>query len=231
MSAPWFLRSLRARYDSAALQVAPPDPAATRVPVSQAISPSFSQRARPALEAWCFAGAGDGGSPLWNPWALPRVPKRFAVAVLTGVPGAPDAELPALAEAFSRHIDGSDQLAALTGAAARIALRLRVKWQDALWWRARQPTDPWDSGYLPDGEAALQALEAFCPRRATLLVALNLPAAALAPRIALLARRSAGFAHPVRLLVVGTPVPAGGGRVAVIAVDQALSSSSVPSMS
>lgn len=231
MSAPWFLRSLRARYDNAALQVAPPDPAASRVPGSQAISPSFSQRARPALEAWCFAGAGDGGSPLWNPWALPRVPTRFAVAVLTGASGAPDAELPALAEAFSRHIDGSDQLAALTGAAARIALRLRVKWQDARWWRARQPTDPWDSGYLPDGEAALQALEAFCPRRATLLVALNLPAAALAPRIALLARRSAGFAHPVRLLVVGTPVPAGGGEVTVIAVDQALSSSSVPSMS
>lgn len=227
MNAPWFLRSLRARYDSAALQVAPPDPAATRGPVSQA----FRQHAWPALEAWCFAGAGDGVSPLWNPWALPRVPTRFAVAVLTGDPGAPDADLPALAEAFSRHIDGSDQLAALTGAAARTALRLHVKWQDAQWWRARQPTDPWDSGYLPDGEAALSALEAFCPRRATLLVALNLPAAALAPRIALLARRSAGFAHPVRLLVVGTPVPAGGGEVTVIAVDQARSSSSVPSMS
>lgn len=227
MNAPWFLRSLRARYDGAALQVAPPEPVAA----GQSPAQPFDQHACTALEAWCFAGAGDGASPLWNPWALPRVPTRFAVAVLSGASDAPDADLPALAEAFSRHIDGSDQLAALTGAAARTALRLRVKWQDAQWWRARQRTDPWDSGYLPDGEAALRALEAFCPRRATLLVALNLPAAALAPRIALLARRSAGFAHPVRLLVIGTPVPPDGGAVTVIAVDQARSSSSVPRMS
>lgn len=188
---------LSARYDAQALRVELPAAA----PAPDAARPdSRRSPAWPLLQAWCFAGAGDGRSPFWQPSALPRVEQRFTLALLTG---KPQAQLASLAEAYSRHIDGSDQLAALRGGAARIGLRLRVKLCDALWWRARRPADPWDSGYLVDEVAALQALRSFLPRRATLLVAVDLPAAALQERIALLARRSAGFAHPVRLLVVG----------------------------
>lgn len=201
---------LVARYDNAALRVAPPqgtdpreaDPLCGHHPATW-----------PALQAWCFAGAGDGRSPFWRLWAEPRVDLRFSIATWAGASGA---DLPRLAEAFSRHIDGSDQLDALGSVAARIGLRLCVKLHDAMWWRARQSADPWDSGYLVDEPAALQALQTFHPRRATLLVALHLPAAALQERITLLAARRAAFAHPVRLLVIGTPVSPAWGDVTVI---------------
>lgn len=190
---------LVARYDNAALHVAPP----VALPVRA--STARPHTAWPALLSWCFTGAGDGRSPLWRPWVLPRVGQRFTVALLAD---APDVAELAVAEAFCRHIDGSDQLAALHSRAAGITLRVRVKLRDALWWRARQPTDPWDSGHLVDEPAALQALRRFRPRRATLLVALNLSERALRERVTVLAARQAAFAHPVRLLVLGTTATA-----------------------
>lgn len=179
--------SLLARFDGAVMRVEPAQPLA---PIAE---PVAAQRAtRDRLQAWCMAGAGDGRSPFWTPGALPRVEQRFAVATL-------DAGWAPVVEAFSRHLDGSDQLAAC-GKAAGVLLRLRVKRDDALWWRERQPTDPWDCGYL---RHAPQAWQRFAPRRATLLVAeASLPEAAVGDAVQLLQARSATFHHPVRLLVL-----------------------------
>lgn len=187
-------RALVARYDGGVMRVEPPAAVARPAgPLSDAQQATWRR-----LQAWCFAGAGDGRSPFWRPGALPRVELRFAVATLAD---GPEADLPQLVEAFSRHLDGSDQLAAAGGALAGLLLRLRVKRDDAFWWRARQPSDPWDCGYLI-GEPA--ALRRFQPRRATLMVADDsLPDAALREAQHILQTRSAGFRHPVRLLVLG----------------------------
>lgn len=186
-------RALVARYDGEVMRVEPPAAVAQATgPLSDAQQATWRQ-----LQAWCFAGAGDGRSPFWRPGALPRVEQRFAVATLAG---GPEADLQQLVEAFSRHLDGSDQLAAAGGALAGLLLRLRVKCNDAFWWRARQASDPWDCGYLL-GEPA--ALRRFQPRRATLMVADDsLPDAALLEALHILQTRSVGFRHPVRLLVL-----------------------------
>lgn len=187
---------LLARFDGAVMRIEPPRPLAEAA--HQALPPASGA----GLQAWCFAGAGDGRSPLWRPWALPRVAQRFTVATLTGEPEAARAQG---VEAFSRQLDGSDQLAAAGGALAGLLLRLRVKCQDALWSRARRPSDPWDAGYLI-GEP--QALRAFRPRRATLMVADGLGDAVLREAVQALATNSAFFHHPVRLLVVGRSIDA-----------------------
>jgi hypothetical protein len=188
------VRSLLARFDGTVMCA---EPLHTR---SDSPGPwNAAQRAIwVRLHAWCFAGAGDGRSPLWWPWVLPRVEQRFTVAALAA---GPDAERAQLVAAFCRHLDGSDQLAAAGGAWAGLLLRLRVKRNDALWWRARQPSDPWDCGHLI-GEPT--ALRRFQPRRATLVVAdESLNDAVLRETMDILRTHSAGFHHPVRLLVLG----------------------------
>jgi len=187
---------LIARYDRAALRVGP---AADSIGYRPGPLHPHQQAAWTWLQAWCFDGAGDGRSPFMQPVAPPHVPLRWAVAVLTGPRGSGRSHL---AEAFSRHLDGDDRLQALRGRAARLRLRLGVKLADACWWRARRADDPWDCGYLVDEALALQALQHFQPRRATLLVADDLPERALLERVAALAPRSAGFRQPVRLLVI-----------------------------
>ncbi len=172
------LGTLLARFDGAVLRVEPAQA------VGHCPAPPVATAIEAALQAWCFTGA------------------RFAVATLQG----PPAERAALVEAFSRRLDGSDQLAAAGGALAGLWLRLRVKGQDAMWWRARQPSDPWDAGYLT-GEAA--AWRAFRPRRATLVVAEpGLDDAALAEAVRILAANSGGVHQPVRLLVPGRSIDA-----------------------
>lgn len=188
-------RSLLARFDSAVLRVEPPRASAS---VSEVMGPAAWRNVCAPLQAWCFAGAGDGRSPLGRPWALPRVPQRFTVATLVQ---GDEAERAQGIEAFSRQLDGSEQLAAARGRVAGLWLRLRVKLNDALAWRARQPSDPWDVGYLI-GE--LPDWQRFQPRRATLIVAADgQEAATLREAVRLLHGNSAGYRHPVRLLVVG----------------------------
>jgi hypothetical protein len=177
---------LIARFDRAALRVEPPAgyrPAPLR---------AEQLGAWQWLEAWCFEGAGDGRSPPPQPWS---------VAELSGPPGAGRSHL---AEAFSRHLDGDLRLQALPGGWPRLRLRLAVKLAESLPGRRRQRSDPWDCGYLVDEPAALQALQRFQPRRATLMVADELPVAALAACIDALAPRQGGFGQPVRLLVITT---------------------------
>jgi hypothetical protein len=194
--------ALIARYDDGALRVEPASG------VNETLPRDLSANQKAAwtqLQQWCFDGAGDGRTPFWLPWAMPRVERRFSIAVLLGAKGAGNSQL---AEAWSREIDGSNQLQHAGGAWARLCLRLRVKWNDCVWWRARKPADPWDSGYLVGDALALEHLRKFLPRRATLMVANALPSAALLERIAVLSARCTAFHHPVRLLIVDTVLPA-----------------------
>lgn len=172
---------LLARFDGAVMRVESTRPIAEGAGARHALAPVTWA----ALQAWCSTG------------------ERFALATLAQ---GPPAERAGLVEAFSRRLDGSDQLAAAGGALAGLLLRLRVKGQDAMWWRQRQPSDPWDAGYLI-GEP--QALRAFRPRRATLMVAEpDLDGAALSEAVQTLAANSAGFHQPVRLLVLGRSIDA-----------------------
>lgn len=172
---------LLARFDGAVMRVESTRPIAEGAGARHALAPATWA----ALQAWCSTG------------------ERFALATLAQ---GPPAERAGLVEAFSRRLDGSDQLAAAGGALAGLLLRLRVKGQDAMWWRQRQPSDPWDAGYLI-GEP--QALRAFRPRRATLMVAEpDLDGAALSEAVQTLAANSAGFHQPVRLLVLGRSIDA-----------------------
>lgn len=172
------LGTLLARFDGAVLRVEPAQA------VERSPAPTV-QAVEAALQAWCFAG------------------ERFAVAALVQ---GPPAERAGLVEAFSRRLDGSDQLAAAGGALAGLWLRLRVKGRDAMWWRTRQSSDPWDAGYLTGDPAAWRA---FRPRRATLVVAEpGLDGAALAEAVQILAANSSGFHQPVRLLVLGRSIDA-----------------------
>jgi hypothetical protein len=180
-SASAWARALAARFDGTVLRVEP----ARAIEASRASAAATRQAVEAALQAWCFTG------------------ERFALATLAQ---GPSAERAGLVEALARRLDGSEQLAAAGGALAGLLLRLRVKGQDAMWWRQRQPSDPWDAGYLI-GEP--QALRAFRPRRATLMVAEpDLDGAALSEAVQTLAANSAGFHQPVRLLVLGRSIDA-----------------------
>jgi hypothetical protein len=92
----------------------------------------------------------------------------------------------------------------LPGRAAGLAFRLGVKLHDAMWWRPRQPDDPWDAGWVIDTPPALDRLATgFLPRRATLVLADAQAAGRLRPALAAMAQRQAEFRHPVRWLWVG----------------------------
>lgn len=191
MSAAAHLAALLARYDAIALR----PPSAVRRPVAP--------DAWAALQAWCMAGAGPGGTPWWRPGAAPALQQRYAVAQWS--------DDPAVVQAWAAELDGTTRLQACAGPVGRLALRLRTKLDDACWWRRRRPADPWDAGELIDSPAAAQQLQQhFVPRRASLLVAGPMDAQRLADCLAALQRRSASFRHPVRvLLLADAPVPAG----------------------
>ena len=216
MSLAAHLQGLRQRFDGLALR--PPadadadadvggDAGLADIAGAGAHAATPAQCASPALAAlhvWCWHGAGPGTSPAWRPGALPRVANRLAVAVLRGAPGAPAAATIAWADHVARQLDGSTRLAALPSRAAGLAFRLGVKLHDAMWWRPRQPADPWDAGWAIDTAPALQHLaSAFQPRRATLILADARRYAPLSAGLAGLAQRQAGLRHPVRWLWVG----------------------------
>lgn len=166
---------LLARFDRAALSVAPP--------AGYRAAPLRGEQLAAAqwLEDWCFE-AGP-----------------FAVARLAGPAGSGRSHL---AETFSRRLDGDEGLQALPAGWPRLRLRLAVKIAEHLPGRARRRGDPWDCGMLPGTDAALQALQRFVPRRPTLMVADELPPPVLGACTAALAPRAAAFGEPVRLLVI-----------------------------
>ncbi len=188
------LPALMARFDRAVLRVEPPTP----ITPMTAAQDQAGTEAWARLHDWCFEGAGDGRSPLLQPWAVPKVERKLSALAFAFEPAEDRARL---IERFSRHLDGSDQLARAGGALAGLLLRLRVKRDDCLWWRARRPSDPWDCGYLIGSVEGLNGLQRFQPRRATLMVADGLDDATCREVLQILETRSAGFRHPVRVLV------------------------------
>lgn len=203
------LRGLGQRFDGVALR--PPadanktadatDAAAAMAAATPTLAASPN---RAALQAWCWRGAGPGNTAIWQPGAQPHVAEPLRVATLRGAADAPPAATAAWADAFARQLDGSTRLAALPGRAAGRAFRLGVKLHDAMWWRARQPADPWDAGWAIDTPAALRHLAThFQPRRATLILADARRFEALNAGLAGLAQRQAALRHPVRWLWVG----------------------------
>ena len=233
-AAPSHWQNLHRRFDTQALR--PPALSADDAALAR-----YGVATRAALLAWCSQGAGPGGTPFWQPGALPRVDQRLAIGALRVAGNANTVPLPVPANAealpvpvpgnaealrglqatrtglsrpaitpsawtdhVARQLDGSLHLAALPGRAAGLALRLGVKWHDAMWWRQRHVDDPWDAGWALDTPASLHRLQtAFWPRRATLVLADGQAADVLGPCLAALAERQAGFRHPVRWLWVG----------------------------
>jgi hypothetical protein len=193
-----YLSGLHARFDRQALRPPAPGGAAADDALAQ-LQPAWS-----GLLAWCQQGAGPGNSMWSQPGAKPTVAQRLTVAALRG---PDDTQALVWADAFARQLDGSVALAALSGGThgpAALALRLRVKGQDAMWWRLRQPGDAWDAGWAVNTAAAGTGRAAqFRPRRATLILADRRQAEALRPQLAELAARSNDFWHPVRWLWVG----------------------------
>ncbi len=169
-------RGLLARYDGAALC-----PPAAVGPVPESAEPLLD-----GLRLWCL-----------DPPAAGSV---LAIATLQGEDAA---GLSHLATWLCLERDGSLQLEACSSTTARWRLRLGTKLREALWWRQRQPQDPWDSGHLRDGNPGLQALARFEPRRATLIVAEHLAPATLQLAIRHLEERARLQTLPLRLLVVG----------------------------
>ena len=208
--------ALLARFDTRVQRA--PEPAAF-----ERVQALLQNPAAGALLDWCFAGAGSGAAPLWQPGQRPAVGQRLALAVLTG-PG-PAAGPAALAQALALHLDGSQQLHAAGGRWAGVFLRLRVKLQNSCWWRQRRARDPWDAGYLlnlADSATQLAHLARFVPRRASLLLAEGLPLAHTLACAQALAAQQAAYDHPVRLLIVAAPGEIAALRAATLACRMAL---------
>jgi hypothetical protein len=199
---------LASRYDRQTLRVEPPEgtPLGGIQPLTSSQQAIWAQLIR-----WCMAGYGPGDASFWRPWQAPRIGRRLSLAMMPGA-HADIAQL-GLVEQFSRQLDGSVELARAGGRWAGWWLRLRVKRNDCLWWRARQVTDPWDCGYLVNEPDVRAALRRFRPRRATLMVLTGgWSIDALRSEIEALNQRSQSFQHPVRLLITsveGGVIPAG----------------------
>ena len=139
----------------------------------------------PALKDWCVSGVAQPGL-------------RWAVHAGQDAGGAARR-----AAQVCLELDGSLQLLACGSGAARLRLRLAVKLNDAMPWRARRESDIWDSGFARSGAEARRALMNFQPRRPTLIV---LTATALDAELrSALQARSPVFAQALHILVLGAP--------------------------
>jgi hypothetical protein len=170
------------------------DEAALRAPPWDTLPPAVAAKALDALRAWCLDGIGSGARPLMAPSAASDVTVPFRAAVVTGE----NADAAVLA--LGLQLDGSLRLQQM-GRFAGIAWRLAVKLHDAMWWRGRQPSDPWDFGFLrDDGDAAIAR---FTPRRATLIAVAGADPVRVNAQLALLQSRAPALERPVRVLLTG----------------------------
>jgi len=188
--------SWRARFDQQLL--APPVLEASRGAARQpqgsaAVAAWLDEQLR-----WCHAGAYAARRA-----GAPSVPWAWAQLALPSQPEAAPAtrderalQLQQWANRVGLLLDGS--LLHVT-----LALRLRVKAFDVWPWRARQPSDPWDAGWLRRGPVALHRASVFAPRRPTLIL---VDASAEIPWMAQLTHelsaRSGHFTFAVRLLAL-----------------------------
>jgi hypothetical protein len=156
------------------------------------------------LRDWCFDGAGTGAAPLLLPNAIPAMNQPLSIAVWETAPPPEQAAQQTQLNAFMGQLDGTGLLLACSGPGAGRWLRLHIKLREALWWRARQANDPWDCGFLNTDAAAVAQVQGFLPRRATLIVAQDVPHSLLHERLTVLRERQSMFRQPVRVLVMGT---------------------------
>jgi hypothetical protein len=176
-----FLQTLKARFDTQALrapQLADAGGTAQAAPNLQA-----------AVQAWCVQ-------------SLPAAGLQLAALV-----GPSSRAKSAWVADLALRLDGSYALQSAGGAARRLVLRSRVKAQDLAWWRPRQATDFWDCGYIAERSDAVQQLERFKPRRATLMLADAAPEDLLLASLQALWARRAEFDHAVRVLVLSDAPP------------------------
>lgn len=198
MSATQALSQLRARFDRVALQ---PPPAARRI--DEAAHAARWPQAWAQLADWCHTPSPQAERGAWHG----KASNDFAVGTLLG----PDSQATAAwANAFARMIDGSTALEALPGGAmgqlTGLAWRARIKLNEAMWWRPRLPSDPWDAGWASTSPPAERRLQGhFLPRRATLILSAGSDSAGLAMALAALAQRGSELQHPLRWLWVGEP--------------------------
>jgi hypothetical protein len=186
---------LVARFDSVLLR----PPASLDLAALATPCPTHTQ-----LRQWVFDGVGTGASPLFFPNAIAAMERPLSVGVWEQADAMQQPTPSKALNAFMGQLDGTGLLLACGSPWAASLLRLRIKLREALWWRARQTTDPWDCGFLNTDEAALAQLKGFLPRRATLIVALNVPRQFLYDSLTALRHRQSLFGQPVRLLVIGT---------------------------
>jgi hypothetical protein len=182
------LSGLGQRFDKQALQ--PPQAASALAGADKAVLP--------ALQAWCLSDSGPGCSRWTRPLTQPAIDQRLKIATLG--PATPCAL--ATAEQLCLQLDGSLRMAG-SGPLGRLQLRLMTKLNDAMWWRALRPTDPWDCGHVRATPAGMDAMRGFIPRRATLMVASGLTPALRQELLSALQQRQADWPHAVRLLLIG----------------------------
>lgn len=195
------LRHLFSRFDSHLMSAPTPAPAPVPAPAPKGEAGDGAADRQPGAtpslaaewRAWCEQGAGDAALQAWQPWARrrPALPWAQQACAADAGPGLLD---------LAEDLDGSLRLQACRGRLQRLALRVRVKLSDACWWRARRVGDIWDAGQLIDGPDLAERARRFEPRRATLILALDIEPARLQAAAAALAARSADFDYPVRLI-------------------------------
>jgi len=193
--------SLVARYDNKAMRAS--------LPLESGFlwagpRDEIQQRTWDAALRWCRDDAGEEARSWWQRCVTPDPAAKFAVAVLMGASGTGKSHL---AEAWYRELDGSELLDACTTKLQRIALKLRFKVRDCLFWKSPGIGSAWDAGYLLEDPAARTHLAAFSPRRMTLMIADELSPQSLAQYIEVLAARRRAFRYRVRLLVISTALP------------------------
>lgn len=147
------------------------------------------------------AATGTDRRPLFKPFAPPVVPLPFDHVLLLGRPGAGKSRL---AEHLARQLGrrdilgdkGSGRPAQAAAAHALATAEQRRRWQ---WWRARLPSDPWDSGIIsgpvPD------ALALWRPARPTLLWMDDPRAADAQAWLTKLTEYAPLWRYPVRLVI------------------------------
>ena len=179
------LLQLRRRYDTLALSPIAGKPGAD----------AGDEALQRTLSAWVADGAGTGATLL--PWTSPRVPRP-----LTRL------QLPAERETAVRHfgyrLAGYHQLderSRIGGILYRIGVQLRP----LAWFLPRRQDEPWDDAWLDEvDDARLSALQRWAPRRPTLIVLHQLPAARVEQVAAALEIAAGRTEQPIRLLVLET---------------------------
>ena len=222
------LAGLQARFDRLALRppATPPDEAALARQHATTLAALHAwcwQGAGPGNSPWLHPGgrpavgqrlavgalrATDGalasGGTAATAAAIATAAATATAAVTATATAVVTATATATANTWARQIDGSARLDALPSRAAGLRFRLQTKQHDAMWWRPRQPDDPWDAGWAVNTPPALRQIKnQFMPRRATLILADRAEAEPLRLCLAALVARSDDFRHPVRWVWVG----------------------------